>query len=268
MPAAPPPIVPPAALPVVPPPAPAAPPAAVVPPVPSDQPDTFTISSSTGTRESAPLEIIRHPQAVPSTPATPPAPPAAPKAADGPMEIVLNFDAASVKAGPPPAPPAAAPETPAEAPEPSVPEPIQMPQVQTVADLPVVASDVPDDQLLKATIFFPAGGEASMRKFLGSLMEIAQKKAKKPIFVKTMLAQVSPIAAENVTEWIWTTKSADAECFFVILPPEMLADFMEPTVMEARQSGLHCFLIPQGEIVSRLLYVDLMVELMLIKRKK
>ena len=99
-------------------------------------------------------------------------------------------------------------------------------------------------------------------------MDIAQKKAKKPIFVKTVLAQSSPVSMENATEWVWTSKSAGAVCFFVILPPDMLPDFMESAITEARQAGLHCFLVPQGEIVSRLLYVDLMVELMLIKRKK
>lgn len=138
----------------------------------------------------------------------------------------------------------------------------------SLKDIPGHDAEAPEDQLLKSAVFFPPGTEGVMRKFLTSMTEIAQKKAKKPIFVKTVLAQSAAVSAENVTEWIWTTKSAGAECFFVILPPDMLPDFMESAVMEARQSGLHCFLVPQGEIVSRLLYVDLMVELMLIKRKK
>ncbi len=132
----------------------------------------------------------------------------------------------------------------------------------------MIGEDVPEEQILKAAVFFSVGADAVTRKFLNSMTEIAQKKAKKPIYVKTVLAQASTVSVESVTEWIWTTKSAGGECFFVILPPEMLPDFMESTISDARQAGLHCFLVPQGEIVSRLLYVDLMVELMLIKRKK
>lgn len=144
-----------------------------------------------------------------------------------------------------------------------------MPETPGRVELPPFEEEnAPADQVLKATIFFSDGAEPSMRKFLTSLTEIARKKAKKPIYVKPVLAQAGPVNMESVTEWIWTTKSAGAECFFVILPPDMLPDFMESTISEARQAGLHCFLVPQGEIVSRLLYVDLMVELMLIKRKK
>lgn len=134
--------------------------------------------------------------------------------------------------------------------------------------VPTFDISLPDDQLLKAAIFYPQGADGARQRFLNSLTEIAQKKAKKPIFVRTVLSQVSMISQENVTEWIWSSKSAGADCFFVILPPEMLPDFMENAIAEARQAGLHCFLIPQGEIVSRLLYVDLMVEMMLIKRRK
>ena len=146
--------------------------------------------------------------------------------------------------------------------------PAPQPPAAGGVELPAFEADVPEDQILKAAIFFSDGAEASMRKFLKSLTDIARKKAKKPIFVKPVLAQTSTVNVESVTEWIWTTKAAGAECFFVILPPDMLPDFMESTISEARQAGLHCFLVPQGEIVSRLLYVDLMVELMLIKRKK
>jgi hypothetical protein len=168
----------------------------------------------------------------------------------------------------------AAPAAPEAPPAPAVPapeaafNPAAVPPMAGPVDLPAIDADVPDDQLLKAAVFYPTGAEGAMKKFLNALTDIAQKKAKKPIYVRTVLAQPAAVSAEGVTEWIWTTKSAGAECFFVILPPEMLPDFMESAVTDARQSGIHCFLVPQGEIVSRLLYVDLMVELMLIKRKK
>lgn len=182
----------------------------------------------------------------------PPPPPGAP---GGPLEIELDFGPASA-ADPSLAAPAklAGPAAPSGSPQ--------------ALEVPAVEADVPEEQILKAAVFFSPGAEISVKKFLGSLTEIARKKAKKPIYVRTVLAQASEVSVENVTEWIWTTKSAGAECFFVILPPEMLADFMESTIADARQAGLHCFLVPQGEIISRLLYVDLMVELMLIKRKK
>ncbi len=128
--------------------------------------------------------------------------------------------------------------------------------------------DFPEDQVLRCALFYPEGAESSMQKFLSSLTDIAQKKAKKPIFVRPVLSQVTIISNDNTTEWIWSAKSAGADCFFVILPPDILPDFMETSVSEARAANLYCFLIPQNEIVSRLLYVDLMVEMMLIKRKK
>jgi len=207
------------------------------------------------------LEIMRNPITLPPQPAAPPPPPAVepppppPGAPGGPLEIELDFG-------------------PAAAADPSLAAPAEVsaPAAPSVAaqdlEVPAVETDAPEEQILKAAIFYSPGADLTVKKFLGSLTDIARKKAKKPIYVRTVLAQASEVSVENVTEWIWTTKSAGAECFFVILPPEMLPDFMESTIADARQAGLHCFLVPQGEIVSRLLYVDLMVELMLIKRKK
>jgi hypothetical protein len=257
--------------------APSAPPTSPAPAV-SPGPDTFTLPPSAvppGATEKPSLEIIRHPTApvaaAPAVEAAPSSPAATPPAGQGPMEITLNFEAAANvvdKTASIPAAQGPAAAAPMPVPEPAVEAPAAPAAPTGPIEVPSFEAEVPEDQLLKAAVFFPNGVEAATKKFLNSLTEIAQKKAKKPIFIKTVLTQVSPVSMESATEWIWTAKSAGAECFFVILPPDMLPDFMESAVTEARQAGLHCFLVPQGEIVSRLLYVDLMVELMLIKRKK
>ncbi len=265
------------------------PPAAAPVPAPPPGPDTFSLAPSPvpqGAAETPVLEIIRHPSqpvvseaptapsaaAPATTPASAPppgAPLAAPDAPRGPVEITLNFEAAAGVVDKTASIPVA--QGPAAASPTEIPAPFNaaaVPPASGPVDLPTFEAEVPEEQLLKAAVFFPSGVDSAMKKFLNSLTEIAQKKAKKPIFIRTVLSQVTPVNMESATEWIWTAKSAGAECFFVILPPDMLPDFMESAVTEARQAGLHCFLVPQGEIVSRLLYVDLMVELMLIKRKK
>jgi predicted Fe-S protein YdhL (DUF1289 family) len=133
---------------------------------------------------------------------------------------------------------------------------------------PSIDLKLPEEQVLRAAVFYTATAETVKQKFITTLTDIAQKKAKKPIYVQMVLTQASKIGPDRSTDWVWSAKSAGADCFFVILPPDVLPDNMEPVIIEARQASLHCFLVPQGEIVSRLLYVDLMVEMMLIKRKR
>lgn len=126
----------------------------------------------------------------------------------------------------------------------------------------------PDDAQIRAAVFFPSGGEQNKQKFLATLKEMAQKKSKKPILLTSVLEQPSPIAPNMSGDWVRAAKDVRADCFFVLLPPDILADFMETVAAEARKAGLHCFLIPIAEVGSRLLYVDLMVELMLVKKKR
>ena len=54
---------------------------------------------------------------------------------------------------------------------------------------------------------------------------------------------------------------------FVILPSTVSPEEMEGVAVEAQHAGMRCFLVPMTEIGSKLLYMNLMVELMLVKRK-
>lgn len=125
----------------------------------------------------------------------------------------------------------------------------------------------PEESTILTAVFFSRGGDAPKDKFMETISEMAQKKSKKPMFFHIMHSQATTINPESAVEWIWAAKSHGAECFFVILPPDVFPEIMDNAVMEAKQAGLRCFLIPQSEIGSKLLYMDLMVELMLIKRK-
>lgn len=133
---------------------------------------------------------------------------------------------------------------------------------KTVSDL-----KTPEESTFLTAVFYSRGGEAPKDKFMETISEMAQKKSKKPMYFHIVHSQATTINAESAVEWIWSAKSQGAECFFVVLPPDVFPEFMENVVLEAKQAGLRCFLIPQSEIGSKLLYMDLMVELMLIKKK-
>lgn len=100
-----------------------------------------------------------------------------------------------------------------------------------------------------------------------TLTEIAQKKSRKPTTFIVNASVPTSIALDNSAEWIWKAKTSGSDIFFVVLPPGLVNDLMEPLVGEAHAAGLRCFLIPDAEIDSKLLYMDLMVELMMFKRR-
>ncbi|MBP9699602.1 MAG: hypothetical protein KBD85_06245, partial [Elusimicrobia bacterium] len=112
---------------------------------------------------------------------------------------------------------------------------------------------------IQAAIFYPTEGEEWKSQFLNTLGDIALKKSKKPTHFKINASVAGPISFENSAEWIWKSKTSGADIFFVILPPHLGSDLMEPVVAEAESAGLRCFLVPQSEIQSKLLYMDLMV---------
>ncbi|MBL0250965.1 MAG: hypothetical protein IPQ26_10095 [Elusimicrobia bacterium] len=132
---------------------------------------------------------------------------------------------------------------------------------------PAPVAPTPEDTALASAIFYPEGTETSRDKFVQILADIAQKKAKKPINFRWVNTQAVEIALDHAVEWIWTAKANGAECFFVILPSNVPPEEMEGVVVEAQHAGMKCFLVPMSEIGSKLLYMNLMVELMLVKKK-
>jgi hypothetical protein len=120
---------------------------------------------------------------------------------------------------------------------------------------------------LRFTIFFPVGGESLRDRFTAMLTDVAQKKARKPLQFQIVGSVPTTVTMEHSTEWIWTAKANNADCFFVLLPPDVLPDYLEGITAEAQSAGMRCFLVPQNEVGSKLLYMDFMLELMMIKRK-
>lgn len=106
-----------------------------------------------------------------------------------------------------------------------------------------------------------------MNRFLNTLTDVAQKKSKRPTAFQVALSFPTTVALENSTEWIWKAKTSGSDLFFVVLPDGLGSELMDPLVEEAQAAGLRCFLVPQGEVGSKLLYMDLMVELMMFKRR-
>lgn len=214
-----------------------------------------------------PLEIVLPPE--PAAPAPAQAAPVAPPSPAAPPP----WSPAPTPAAPPPPPPATpVPPAPVAAP------PVQPLQVPPAAASPVVAPpmpaaapeepQVPADQTILTVCFYSPGQEAAKDKFIKQLTEVAKKKAKKPMVIKTLLTQATPISNKQAGVWLDAARSVKAECAFILLTPDILPDFLENAVVEIRQAGVHCFLVPQSELDSRILYVDLMVELMLVKRKR
>jgi len=148
---------------------------------------------------------------------------------------------------------------------PSLSKPKLVPKIKKPA-LPDTST--PPDQLIKAVFFYRPDGESIFKSFLGKLKETALTKAKKPLTVQAVESNPSKISNSMGTEWISKTQAAGADCFFVMLPSDILADFLEAALLESRTARVPCFLVSESDIKSRLLYVDLMVELMFIKRKK
>lgn len=132
---------------------------------------------------------------------------------------------------------------------------------------PAPVAPTPEDTALASAIFYPEGTESSRDKFVQILTDVAQKKAKKPINFRWVNTQAVEIALDHAVEWIWTAKANGAECFFVILPSTVPPEEMEGVVVEAQHAGMKCFLVPMSEIGSKLIYMNLMVELMLVKKK-
>jgi hypothetical protein len=226
------------------------------------------------TTEGVVLDLGLPSLAVPAPPAKPTVPPPPPPPAPAPP--VSPALAVREETAPPPPPSVSLPFLSEIAPPPPFPAARQNPPpapppaagTPKVLTPPAVEPGVPEDQLLRAAVFYSPQADAAKQKFLSTLMDMTQKKAKKPIFLRPVLSHATTISTDNTTEWVWLARSAGADVMFVILPPDLLPDFMESIVTEARQAGLYCFLVPQAEISSRLFYVDLMVELMLVKRKK
>jgi hypothetical protein len=210
-------------------------------------------------REAAPPPAPATSEA-PVLPAPPPAEPPAPVAPPPPPlpreepPLVIIHDGTRP---PTPPPPAAAP-----APEPPV--PVAASPAPAPAETPTPAADGG----LAIAVFYPPGGEVHQKAFVKTLVHVAKTKAKKPMPINTVLAQVSDMASGVGPQWISGARSAGAECFFVILPPDILAEYMESVALDARKQGMPCFFVPIAEVESKLLYVDLMVELMMMKRKK
>lgn len=190
-------------------------------------------------------------------PAPPPTPPAEPKEPDPPLSLPAELK----EIAPPPSLPAELKElapSPAELKEPAPPrgpEPIP----------PLVKTD--DSGVLRLSIFYTTGQESVMNQFLSTLTEVAQKKSKRPTAFQVALSVPTEVSLENSTEWIWKAKTSGSDIFFVILPEGMGAEIMDPLVGEALSAGLRCFIVPQIEVSSKLLYMDLMVELMMFKRR-
>jgi hypothetical protein len=124
-----------------------------------------------------------------------------------------------------------------------------------------------DDGHIQSAIFYPVEGEEWKNQFLNTLSDIALKKSKKPTHFKLTASVAGPISLDHSAEWIWKSKTSGADILFIVIPPEMGSDLMEPVVAEAESAGLRCFLVPQTEINSKLLYMDLMVELMMFKKR-
>lgn len=225
-------------------------------------------------------------------PATPPAAHAAPPPAPAPeptfesggfqIEITTDYGEPLTPAAPPTAKPPESPRAPgleplaggtapnfAEAPKPVVtpfgPAAIVPGNAGPAKTAPVAPTA--EDASLASAIFYPEGAENSRDKFVSVLTENAQKKAKKPITFRWVNTQAVEIALDHAVEWIWTAKANGAECFFVILPSTVSPEEMEGVAIEAQHAGMKCFLVPMTEIGSKLLYMNLMVEMMLVKKK-
>lgn len=140
-----------------------------------------------------------------------------------------------------------------------------LPPVPSPTPAPVGNTD--DSSVLRVSVFYSTGGEASRDRFMTTLTEIAQKKSRKPTTFIVNASVPTAITLDNSAEWIWKAKTSGSDIFFVVLPPGLGSDLMDPLVGEAQAAGLRCFLIPDAEIDSKLLYMDLMVELMMFKRR-
>lgn len=226
-----------------------------------------------------PLPAVREapspaPDPAPKPPVKPEVPPPAPARQPLPRFAPdTNLPPASTAPAQAPAPEAARP-VPATPPPPVEPPPAPTPPAApppaapSARPAPAQAEEPFSEDDIRAAFFYPSGTEPLKEKFVKKLTEVARTKAKKPMSVRAVHSEETAITTKKSAEWIQSAKSARAECFFVLLTPETPSVYMESVISEARQAGLSCHLIAQADIDSRLLYVDLMVELMLIKRKK
>jgi hypothetical protein len=142
-----------------------------------------------------------------------------------------------------------------------------LPEVGVPPPPPPAPSKPDDGATLRISVFYPSGQDQAKDLFMNTLIDVAQKKSRRPTSFLVALSVPTTIALENSTEWIWKAKTSGSDLFFVILPDGLGSELLDPLVGEALSAGLRCFLVPQIEIASKLLYMDLMVELMMFKRR-
>ncbi|MGQ0644043.1 MAG: hypothetical protein ACT4O3_00930 [Elusimicrobiota bacterium] len=164
---------------------------------------------------------------------------------------------------PPAVPPAPPPQAPAQS-EPASESPFLR------APAPPHPPDVPEDQLIRAVCVYPASLEGGTAKglFLQQLKDSAQKKAKKPFFIHLLHEEAVDIGPDRPQDWIKGVLSSRAEFAFIIIPKNVSPESMEEAVRQIQKGGLHCHLISETEVASRILYIDLVVEFMLAKQKE
>ena len=248
------------------PPAPLSPPVAPVPIPRPPLPPAPTVAP-----QSAPVQRLPPlpPAAIPKKEEIPLPAKSAPPPKEGTDKLDDFLADLSPAAEPRPAPPPKV-EPPSPAPPPP-PPPVPPKPAAPAAESPrppaPPAPKTEDSSTLRLSIFYPTGQEAVMNRFLNTLTDVAQKKSKRPTAFQVALSFPTTVALENSTEWIWKAKTSGSDLFFVVLPDGLGSELMDPLVEEAQAAGLRCFLVPQGEVGSKLLYMDLMVELMMFKRR-
>jgi len=246
----------------------------VVPPAPPPSP--------------TPVQTPEPTPAVPEKPAESPAPPmqivrdvAKPPATKPVKTVAPEQPVKKQEERRPAVPPPAVPEKPAEPPKPapvstpaqtSVPPPVVpvKPVESPKPAAPVSAPEPPPagaDEM-RIACFYPAGTEEPVKKFLNRLVEVCKTKAKKPFTLNVLVSKPAKIGTILPEDLIQEMRSSGVVSLIVVLPPDILPEYMDHCVAQIKQQSINCHLVEQSDLGTQVIFIDLMVELMMERRKK
>lgn len=161
-----------------------------------------------------------------------------------------------LKASPPPEEPAKQ-EKPAPDVNPEAPKPAAQ-QKPEAADKPAeIPSDIAPEQVFRLSCYYPKGSADLIEVFFQNLSDVLHKTTKKRYYISREIIAEADYAALNMKKAAADAKAKNSDAVFFISN--------EPVEFEAE--GIYSRNILSEQVKKRFFYVDLVVELVLAKKK-
>jgi|GEM_PF-5647601 len=187
---------------------------------------------------------------------------------DSPMTVKINEEPRETTPTPPPAVEEVGTKTP---PVVYNEERASSPPVSPVRELPENPSaelSPNGEEKVSFCIFYSEGTDDIKNRFCHLLQETAHRvlgRSKKITILKEITTAFTP---ETAMDWVWNSRTLQADGFFVIHPKDLTGDFLRDLPMDAEAAGLLCLLVSETDAQSPLKLIEILTQLTLVKRRK